>query len=1268
MPCPPVGASYKGAVKEIQELKLELENLEAITGAVHGFLKSSKANRQPLMASSPIAKAVKQCSEFIATVTKDLPAQDVKYPKRVLWAGKLKGRTCDIAQELNRFVNLFQLALRLDGWSLFFKSSSETADSLKEVCSDLQRVLDVIKPIEGMRDDLKEWEEHLHVIREVIVFCSKEADLPACNAAINRIDATLHEGERQRNQIKNEREKEALLDFVSPARLELKHRDISAMRHKNTGEWLIRREEFQAWLGEDSAPLLWGHGIPGCGKTVLFSTMVEYLKAIQAQRNMVSIAAYVTHNDTTLHQIDVISRAVLRSLAAASYTNDHLFVAASEGDLSLFLDDNVGDITADITQDESSTAHEGLRREIVQKVIQKSNGMFLLASFQVRQLWSAVSPREILERLDDIPEEVDAQYLAYFERIESQPRNKLALSAILWVSTACRPLQASELLEALATRPNNRDRDPAGQIALTMVIQAAGGLLVFDPNSMIVRLVHESLQSYIDRNSEKLFGSQHTTMLEILATYLNFRPFMDRRMQIPSYNWLKTELAKTSYKLLEYSCHHWGYHVRKPGIIATDSRLKPLPLADSSGFTPLHVAVLWKMPELAAIFLKATDDADVNAYSDASLTSLHVASVVDDVSCARLLIKADGDLSAPDRAGKPPLHIAATCGSNHVMDFFMMSTVGTPCFEQLRDRVDDQSRTPLHHALAGGHVDCATTLLKVGADPNIQSALGQTLGKVDAPMRALLQGLDPNLRDIERKAPLHVLAETKHPDIDAFSWLLKLGADLNSADEKGSTPLHLSLRSSNNNLTQHMLDQGARVDLVSKDGMLPISIAVGQYSCPRNILDRLFITEYNKGSEAEYLLHRAVARQNADEVYGLLSYGSGTTDRKNEKGETPLYMAVLLASGQTRHSTSNERRSDIVSLLLHKGASPHVMSFAGFTPLHIAVIKDSLPLLRQLLKFSDGGLRDSRNLPGGISTLAFAALYSEVACFELLVHTIQRSQEPVIDADALRVILEALLGNFSATDHHEIPRAYRRALNLPDIATASEWAAPFDDSDSSSIQKCTLHNSHGTSCSEFDELCQKIVLLAPCIGTDGRPLAQLPTVAPMFEKWRDICKADLKISSSSSGAVDEKDCNSHLTDDPTSSSSGCKRSRVFWTPCRHRAITALRALERPEGASNRVIRKVSAVANDDVWKDELPLTATATATSAQDIEVMETNFRQMSLAPLIMDRVRAGNNGARGLSIAGCGLSIKELSAYDKTRLSMLKRRWLSMKNCGGKE
>ncbi|RYO89887.1 hypothetical protein DL766_006433 [Monosporascus sp. MC13-8B] len=157
------------------------------------------------------------------------------------------------------------------------------------------------------------------------------------------------------------------------------------------------------------------------------------------------------------------------------------------------------------------------------------------------------------------------------------------------------------------------------------------------------------------------------------------------------------------------------------------------------------------------------------------------------------------------------------------------------------------------------------------------------------------------------------------------------------------------------------------------------------------------------------------------------------------------------------------------------------------------------------------------------------------------------------------------------------------------------------------------------------------------------------------------------MSSSSGDAADEKDRNSHLTHDPTPSSSGRKRPMASWTPCRHRAITALRALERPESASNGVIRKGSAVANDDVWEDELPLTTIATATLAQEIEVMETKFRRMSLAHLITDRVRAGSIDARGLSIAGPGLSTKELSAYDKTRLSMLKQRWLSMKNRGGK-
>lgn len=54
------------------------------------------------------------------------------------------------------------------------------------------------------------------------------------------------------------------------------------LRTPLTGEWFLRGKDFQAWL-EGQRNLLWLHGIPGAGKTVLFSSAIKALKEERAR-------------------------------------------------------------------------------------------------------------------------------------------------------------------------------------------------------------------------------------------------------------------------------------------------------------------------------------------------------------------------------------------------------------------------------------------------------------------------------------------------------------------------------------------------------------------------------------------------------------------------------------------------------------------------------------------------------------------------------------------------------------------------------------------------------------------------------------------------------------------------------------------------------------------------------------------------------------------------------------------------------------------------
>lgn len=56
------------------------------------------------------------------------------------------------------------------------------------------------------------------------------------------------------------------------------HNTSAKLRHGDTGSWFLSSNEFQQWLNDDASPLFWLHAIPGAGKTVLTSSVINYLK------------------------------------------------------------------------------------------------------------------------------------------------------------------------------------------------------------------------------------------------------------------------------------------------------------------------------------------------------------------------------------------------------------------------------------------------------------------------------------------------------------------------------------------------------------------------------------------------------------------------------------------------------------------------------------------------------------------------------------------------------------------------------------------------------------------------------------------------------------------------------------------------------------------------------------------------------------------------------------------------------------------------------
>lgn len=68
--------------------------------------------------------------------------------------------------------------------------------------------------------------------------------------------------------------------WLSPADHSTNLQRARAKRQQGSGQWFLKSPQFSTWK-RDPSSFLWLNGIPGCGKTVLSSTIIEHLLGLQ---------------------------------------------------------------------------------------------------------------------------------------------------------------------------------------------------------------------------------------------------------------------------------------------------------------------------------------------------------------------------------------------------------------------------------------------------------------------------------------------------------------------------------------------------------------------------------------------------------------------------------------------------------------------------------------------------------------------------------------------------------------------------------------------------------------------------------------------------------------------------------------------------------------------------------------------------------------------------------------------------------------------------
>ncbi|EWC45586.1 hypothetical protein DRE_05444 [Drechslerella stenobrocha 248] len=245
--------------------------------------------------------------------------------------GKVKNAANDVDQTIREVGLLFALVGDLEAVVKSDKLQGSRLGRLTEkhgpvtICLSLLRELELELSIAigsgaqmTVRDKLK-WPFDSKKITGTLNTISKQRELIECalagdtNAIVREIKTSQEQAKLEEEIAKRRKERDKVLNWLGHGDPASRHRASRKLCLEGTNKWILESAEFKRWknaVGE----MFWIHAIPGAGKTILCSTVIDHLQEICKSEGTRMAFFYCVFDDAATHKLGYLLRSLITQL------------------------------------------------------------------------------------------------------------------------------------------------------------------------------------------------------------------------------------------------------------------------------------------------------------------------------------------------------------------------------------------------------------------------------------------------------------------------------------------------------------------------------------------------------------------------------------------------------------------------------------------------------------------------------------------------------------------------------------------------------------------------------------------------------------------------------------------------------------------------------------------------------------------------------------------------------------------------------------------